>query len=210
MLFVWVLRPAGGVGLLENIVLYYGFVFRCGWVRGCHDISSGVYDHRVVWTQGYMNTGLYEHRVMWLCVCQVWVATVSYVFRNSPRWKNRIPSEFSLFSQKYFVQNWLISKVWILGNRTFMLQRQNRRKYFVQNGRRQEWTRDFDPPFLDIFLDIYKCPFCPLRVEVLKTWNTNTQKMSLWPLCSQNVFSTLKNCDWIFLGGSAAASKSEG
>ena len=30
---VWVLRQAGDAGLLENIVLYGGFVFRIGWVR---------------------------------------------------------------------------------------------------------------------------------------------------------------------------------
>ena len=97
------------------------------------------------------------------------------------------------------MNKWISYKLWILGIRQIIFQRQIGQKYFVQNGRRQEWTRDFDPPFLDIFLDIYKCPFCPLRAVNFKTWNANTQKMGLWPLCSQNAFLTLKNCDWTFL-----------
>jgi hypothetical protein len=43
-----------------------------------------------------------------------------------------------------------IYKVRILGIRQIIFQRQIGQKYFVQNGRRQEWTTDFDPPFLDI------------------------------------------------------------
>ena len=56
-----------------------------------------------------------------------------------------------------------------MGIRQIIIQRQIGQKYFVQNGRRQEWTKDFDPPFLDIFLDIYKCPFWPLRAINFKT-----------------------------------------
>ena len=35
---------------------------------------------------------------------------------------------------------------------------------------------NLDPLFLDIFLDIYKCPFCPLCVGVLKHEMRNTEK----------------------------------
>lgn len=33
--------------------------------------------------------------------------------------------------------------------------------------------------FLDIFLDIQKCPFCPLRAVNLKKRNANTKKTGL-------------------------------
>ena len=76
-----------------------------------------------------------ELRIVWLCGaaggCQVWDAAVSFVFWNSPGVKNRVPSEFFLFSRKYSVQNRVICKVWILGNPQIMFQRHFGQKYFV-------------------------------------------------------------------------------
>jgi hypothetical protein len=40
------------------------------------------------------------------------------------------------------------------GHPPIIFQRYFGQKYFVQNGRRQEWTKELDPLFLDIFLDI--------------------------------------------------------
>jgi hypothetical protein len=55
----------------------------------------------------------------------------------------------------------LISKPWILGNRQIIFQRHFGQKYFVQNGRRQEWTRDFDPPFFGHFFGHLKMSILP-------------------------------------------------
>jgi hypothetical protein len=98
--------------------------------------------------------------------------------------------EFSLFSQKYSVQNWVISKVWILGNREFMIQQQNRRKYFVENGRET---------ILDIFGYILdpskKCPFCPLRAINFKTRNSKHPKNGFVTIMLSKHIFCLKNPD---------------
>jgi len=57
----------------------------------------------------------------------------------------------------------MISNVQIQWIRQIMFQRYFGQKYFVQNGRRQEWTKELDPLFLDIFLDI----FCPPEMSIL-------------------------------------------
>jgi hypothetical protein len=51
------------------------------------------------------------------------------------------------FQPKIFrLKTGFISKVWILGNRKFMFQRQNRRKYSVQNQIIQSKNVQFRPP----------------------------------------------------------------
>ena len=83
----WVLRQAGGAGLLENIVLYGGFVFcRFGWI-------GVVTIYHVVIKRNCM-VGVGRGGV---CACQVWEAAVSCVFRNYPRSSKWIPSELSPF-----------------------------------------------------------------------------------------------------------------
>jgi hypothetical protein len=85
--------------------------------------------------------------------------------------------EFSLFSQKYSVQKSLISKVRILGIRQIIIQRQIRQKYFVENGRRQEWTRDYFWIFLDTFWEPSKnVHFALCAPSILKHEIQNTKK----------------------------------
>ena len=55
------------------------------------------------------------------------------------------------FQPKIFRLKLLIIKVSNPKGTAIMFHRQNRQKYFVQNGRRLEWTKELDPLFLDIF-----------------------------------------------------------
>ncbi len=50
------------------------------------------------------------------------------------------------------------------------------------------------------FLDILKMSILPFARGSFENMKFKTPKMGLWPLCSQNAFSALKNCDWTFLG----------
>jgi hypothetical protein len=51
---------------------------------------------------------------------------------------------------------------------------------------------NLDPLFLDIFLDIQKCPFCPLRAVNFKHEMQNTKNRVVTIMLTKRIFSHKK------------------